>query len=244
MHPPRRRRLRRSWSSPSRRSSLVGPPASAAGTWTWPVVGPGDPGVRSTRLAVRLRASGHRHRRRRRQRVAVAPPTGACRSPGRSAGGCSSRSTTAGGLESTYSWVSALRVAQGRLWSPHGQPVAVTGGGHTGDPLPNLHIGVKLARRLRRSARLPRTDRPQRPYPAGAARRLSEASRRDAGDARRVRCRGRADASARLRSFQPCPEHGRGDRGAGRRCSRRAWRTHRAARAGPSSRAGRRRPAP
>ena len=48
-----------------------------------------------------------------------------------------------GGLESTYSWLSALSVRRDDLVRA-GQPVARTGAGHTGDAVPNLHMGAKL----------------------------------------------------------------------------------------------------
>ncbi|CAN5778738.1 hypothetical protein BH18ACT17_BH18ACT17_06270 [soil metagenome] len=48
-----------------------------------------------------------------------------------------------GGLESTYSWLAALSVRRNDLVRA-GQPVALTGTGHAGDAVPNLHMGAKL----------------------------------------------------------------------------------------------------
>src|SRR6266550_4729822 len=48
-----------------------------------------------------------------------------------------------GGLSSTYSWLSAKLVRKGdRVLQ--GQPIAFTGWGHPGAPIPHLHLGVKL----------------------------------------------------------------------------------------------------
>ncbi|TMK59780.1 MAG: M23 family metallopeptidase, partial [Actinobacteria bacterium] len=48
-----------------------------------------------------------------------------------------------GGLSSTYSWLSEKLVRKGdRVLQ--GQPVASTGWGHPGAPIPHLHLGVKL----------------------------------------------------------------------------------------------------
>lgn len=48
-----------------------------------------------------------------------------------------------GGLSSTYSWLSAKLVRKGdRVLQD--QPIALTGWGHPGAPIPHLHLGVKL----------------------------------------------------------------------------------------------------
>jgi murein DD-endopeptidase MepM/ murein hydrolase activator NlpD len=48
-----------------------------------------------------------------------------------------------GGLSSTYSWLSAKLVRKGdRVLQ--GEPVALTGWGHPGGPIPHVHLGVKL----------------------------------------------------------------------------------------------------
>src|SRR5687767_8493491 len=117
-------------------------PARAAGDWAWPVVGPVirgfDPpdspfgsGHRGIDIAagvaspVRAPADGQ---------VSFAGPVG---------GRLFLTIDHGGGLESTYSWVSALLVRRGDLVT-QGQPVVRTGGGHAGDLVPNLHLGVKL----------------------------------------------------------------------------------------------------
>ena len=48
-----------------------------------------------------------------------------------------------GGLSSTYSWLSAKLVRKGdRVLQD--QPIALTGWGHPGAPIPHMHLGVKL----------------------------------------------------------------------------------------------------
>jgi murein DD-endopeptidase MepM/ murein hydrolase activator NlpD len=119
------------------------PPASAAGTWTWPVTGPV---VRAFDPPQDPYGSGHRG-------IDIAAPSG---TPVRAAG---SGTVTfagsvggelfvtvahAGGLASTYSWVSALSVRRDDV-VVQGQEIARSGTGHPGtsEP-PHLHLGVKL----------------------------------------------------------------------------------------------------
>ena len=125
--------------------ALVGAAATqalAAGTWTWPVTGPVirgfDPpsspygaGHRGIDIAT---AAGT---------VAVAPAGGRVSFSGPVGGRLFLTIDHGGGLESTFSWVSALLVRRSDV-VVQGQPVARTGGGHTGDLIPNLHLGMKL----------------------------------------------------------------------------------------------------
>jgi murein DD-endopeptidase MepM/ murein hydrolase activator NlpD len=117
-------------------------PASAAGTWTWPVTGPVirafDPpdspygsGHRGIDIAVPAGT------------VVLAPADGRVTFAGQVGGRLFLTIDHSGGLESTYSWVAALDVRRGDLVG-QGQPVARSGTGHTGDAVPNLHVGVKL----------------------------------------------------------------------------------------------------
>ena len=117
-------------------------PASAAGTWTWPVTGPVirgfDPpdspfgaGHRGIDIAVPYGS------------VAVAPADSRVAFAGPVGGRLFITLDHGGGLESTFSWVSSLEVRRGDQIRQR-QPIAHTGGGHTGDPVANLHFGVKL----------------------------------------------------------------------------------------------------
>jgi murein DD-endopeptidase MepM/ murein hydrolase activator NlpD len=117
-------------------------PVRAAGTWTWPVTGPVirafDPpdspygsGHRGIDIAV---AAGT---------VVLAPADGRVTFAGPVGGRLFLTIDHSGGLESTYSWVAALDVRRGDLVG-QGQAVARSGTGHTGDAVPNLHVGVKL----------------------------------------------------------------------------------------------------
>jgi murein DD-endopeptidase MepM/ murein hydrolase activator NlpD len=123
-------------------SLVVAPPAKASGSWAWPVVGPVirafDPpdspygaGHRGIDIAA---PSGS---------VAVAPADGRVAFAGPVGGRLFVTIDHGGGLESTFSWVSSLEVRRGDVVTA-GQPVARTGGGHTGDTVANLHFGVRL----------------------------------------------------------------------------------------------------
>jgi len=48
-----------------------------------------------------------------------------------------------GGLASTYSWVYGLLVRKGDAITA-GQDIALSGGGHPGDTIASLHVGVRL----------------------------------------------------------------------------------------------------
>ncbi len=131
-------------------SSLVVPaligaravPAIAAGTWTWPAAGPV---IRGFDPPASPYGSGHRgiDIAAPAGSVAVAPADGRVSFAGPVGGRLFLTIDHGGGLESTFSWVSALQVRRGDIVVP-GQPVARTGGGHTGDLVANLHFGVKL----------------------------------------------------------------------------------------------------
>ena len=131
-------------------SSLVVPaligarvvPAIAAGTWTWPVAGPV---IRGFDPPASPYGSGHRgiDIAAPAGSAAVAPADGRVSFAGPVGGRLFLTIDHGGGLESTFSWVSALQVRRGDLVM-QGQPVARTGGGHTGDLVANLHFGVKL----------------------------------------------------------------------------------------------------
>ena len=117
-------------------------PASAAGTWTWPVIGPVlrgyDPpastygaGHRGIDIAAPVGS------------VVVAAAAGSVTFAGPVGGNLFITLTHPDGLSSTYSWVSALLVHKGdRVVA--GQPIARSGSGHPGDVVANLHVGVKL----------------------------------------------------------------------------------------------------
>lgn len=75
--------------------------------------------------------------------VAVAPADGTVAFAGPVGGRLFLTIDHGGGVESTFSWVAALEVRRGDVVR-QGQPMARTGGGHTGDLIPNLHFGVRL----------------------------------------------------------------------------------------------------
>lgn len=117
-------------------------PVFAAGTWTWPVTGPV---IRGFDPPASPYGSGHRgiDIATPAGSVAVAPADGRVSFAGPVGGRLFLTIDHGGGLESTFSWVSALLVRRGDL-VVQGQPVVRTGGGHTGDLIPNLHLGMKL----------------------------------------------------------------------------------------------------
>jgi murein DD-endopeptidase MepM/ murein hydrolase activator NlpD len=116
--------------------------AASAGAWTWPVVGPViqtfDPpnipygsGHRGIDIAAAVGT------------MVVAPADGNVTFAGPVGGYLFVTIDHGGGLSSTYSWLSAKLVRKGdRVLQ--GQPVALTGWGHPGAPIPHLHLGVKL----------------------------------------------------------------------------------------------------
>jgi murein DD-endopeptidase MepM/ murein hydrolase activator NlpD len=75
--------------------------------------------------------------------IAVAPADGTVAFAGPVGGRLFLTIDHGGGVESTFSWVSVLEVRRGDVVR-QGQPVARTGGGHTGDLIPGLHFGVRL----------------------------------------------------------------------------------------------------
>jgi murein DD-endopeptidase MepM/ murein hydrolase activator NlpD len=117
-------------------------PASAMGTWTWPVVGPV---VRGFDPPSSPYGAGHRG-------IDIATPIGTVvRAPapgvvtfaGTIAGQRYVTIDHGGGLVSTCSFLSGLLVGKGDLVS-QGQPLALSGAGHPGDTIPDLHLGVRL----------------------------------------------------------------------------------------------------
>jgi murein DD-endopeptidase MepM/ murein hydrolase activator NlpD len=118
------------------------PPVSAAGTWAWPVTGPV---IRAFDPPDSPYGAGHRgiDIAAPAGSIVVAPADGRVAFAGPVGGRLFLTIDHSGGLESTYSWVASLEVRKGDLVQ-RGQPVARSGAGHTGDLLPNLHLGVKL----------------------------------------------------------------------------------------------------
>ena len=115
---------------------------SAAGTWAWPVTGPV---VRAFDPPDSPYGAGHRG-----IDIAVpagtevlAPADGTVTFAGPVGGRLFLTIDHSSGLESTYSWVAALEVRPDDVVR-RGELVARSGAGHTGDAVPNLHVGVKL----------------------------------------------------------------------------------------------------
>ena len=116
--------------------------SAGAGGWTWPVVGPViqafDPpdtpygsGHRGIDVAAEVGTT------------IVAPADGTVTFAGPIGGYLFVTIDHGGGLSSTYSWLSAKLVRKGdRVLQD--QPIALTGWGHPGAPIPHLHLGVKL----------------------------------------------------------------------------------------------------
>ena len=116
--------------------------STAAGGWTWPVVGPViqafDPpdtpygsGHRGIDIAAEVGST------------IVAPADGTVTFAGPVGGYLFVTIDHGGGLSSTYSWLSAKLVRKGdRVLQD--QPIALTGWGHPGASIPHLHLGVKL----------------------------------------------------------------------------------------------------
>lgn len=116
--------------------------ARAAGTWTWPVVGPV---VRGFDPPASPYGSGHRG-------VDIAAPEGTpvlAPAPGvvTFAGNVAGRLYVTidhgGGLLSTASFLSEVSVRKGDLVAA-GQVVASSGTGHAGDSTTDLHFGIRL----------------------------------------------------------------------------------------------------
>jgi murein DD-endopeptidase MepM/ murein hydrolase activator NlpD len=131
--------------TPAITGSVSAAPAATAATtggWTWPVVGPViqmfDPpdtpygsGHRGIDIAAAVGTT------------VVASADGTVTFAGPVGGYLFLTIDHGGGLSSTYSWLSAKLVRKGdRVLL--GEPVALTGWGHPGAPIPHLHLGVKL----------------------------------------------------------------------------------------------------
>jgi murein DD-endopeptidase MepM/ murein hydrolase activator NlpD len=120
-----------------------GSPAFAAGSWTWPVIGPIIRGYDPPNSPY---GSGHRG-------IDIAAPYGT--TVVASAAGTVSFAGPVGGklfvtidhggsLDSTYSFLSKILVKKGTKVVA-GQPIALSGYGHLGETPAHLHFGVKLA---------------------------------------------------------------------------------------------------
>jgi murein DD-endopeptidase MepM/ murein hydrolase activator NlpD len=120
----------------------VATPASAAGTWSWPVSGPV---IRAFDPPDSPFGSGHRgiDIAAPAGSDAVAPAAGVVVFAGPVGGRLFVTIDHGGGLESTFSWVESIDVRRGDVVAA-GQVVATTGSGHAGDIVPNLHFGVRL----------------------------------------------------------------------------------------------------
>jgi murein DD-endopeptidase MepM/ murein hydrolase activator NlpD len=117
-------------------------PASASGTWTWPVVGPI---IRGFDPPDSPYGSGHRG-------IDIAAPAGTIvRAPapgvvsfaGSVGGHLFVTIDHGGGLLSTASFLSERLVRKGDTVI-QGQPIGRSGSGHPGDLQANLHFGVRL----------------------------------------------------------------------------------------------------
>jgi murein DD-endopeptidase MepM/ murein hydrolase activator NlpD len=117
-------------------------PARAAGDWPWPVVGPVirafDPpdspfgrGHRGIDVAVPFGTP------------VLAPAAGVVTFSGPVGGHLFLTIDHGGGLTSSYSWLSRLVVRRNALVVA-GDVIALTGWGHPGEPVPHLHVGVRL----------------------------------------------------------------------------------------------------
>jgi murein DD-endopeptidase MepM/ murein hydrolase activator NlpD len=117
-------------------------PASAAGTWPWPVVGPV---IRGYDPPNSVYGAGHRG-------IDIgaaygtpiaAPASGTVSFSGKVGGYLFLTIQHGAGVASTYSWVSALFVKKNDVVRT-GQVVALTGQGHPGSDVTHLHFAVKL----------------------------------------------------------------------------------------------------
>ena len=116
--------------------------AQAAGSWAWPGIGPV---TRPFQPPAGPYGPGHRG-------IDIGVPEGTlirAPAPGRVsfagavAGSLFLTIDHGNGLLSTYSWLSGLLAQKGDVVGT-GQPIALTGWGHPGDPSPSLHFGVRL----------------------------------------------------------------------------------------------------
>jgi murein DD-endopeptidase MepM/ murein hydrolase activator NlpD len=122
--------------------ALAGP-ASAAGTWSWPVSGPV---LRPFDPPLSPYGSGHRG-----IDIAapigtpvLAPAPGTVTFAGKVGGQLFVTLNHGAGLESTYSWLSSIAVRKGDAVGA-GAIIATTGYGHVAEPWSHLHLGVKLS---------------------------------------------------------------------------------------------------
>ena len=124
-------------------SVALSAPASASGTWTWPVSGPvirgfdppGSPygaGHRGIDIAAPDAT------------LVQAPAAGVVTFAGNVGGRLFVTIDHGGGLLSTCSFLSSLLVHKGEV-VVQGQDIARSGTGHVGDSTPNVHLGVRLA---------------------------------------------------------------------------------------------------
>ena len=118
------------------------PALPAAGSWTWPVVGPV---IRAFEPPETPFGSGHRGIDIAVPvgTVVVAPDAGLVTFAGRVGGELFVTLDHGEGLTSTYSWVSVSLVRRGDAVA-RGAPIAQTGRGHPGSSVPHLHLGVRL----------------------------------------------------------------------------------------------------
>lgn len=118
------------------------PPAAAAGEWLWPVTGPVLRGFDPPDSPY---GSGHRgiDVGGLPGTIVVAPADGVVTFAGPVGGRLFLTIDHGRRLESTYSWLDGLLVRRGDAVIA-GQPIAVTGWGHTGSEVPHLHVGVRL----------------------------------------------------------------------------------------------------
>lgn len=116
--------------------------SAGAGGWTWPVVGPV---IQAFDRPDTPYGSGHRGIDIAAEvgTTIVAPADGTVTFAGPIGGYLFLTIDHGGGLSSTYSWLSAKLIRKGdRVLQD--QPIALTGWGHPGAPVPHLHLGVKL----------------------------------------------------------------------------------------------------
>lgn len=123
--------------------TLVAPgSARAGGDWTWPVVGPVirgfdppdtpfGPGHRGIDIAAAVGTP------------VVAAEAGVVTFAGPVGGRLFVTIDHGDGVESTYSFLSAIVARRGTVVG-RGEMIARSGSGHAGEPIPHLHVGVKL----------------------------------------------------------------------------------------------------
>ena len=123
-------------------SVLATAPARASGVWIWPVTGPVikgfdppgspyGPGHRGIDIAAPVGT------------LVRAPAPGVVSFAGNVGGHLFVTINHGGGFLSTCSFLSGLLVHKGDTVA-QGQAIALSGTGHPGDTMPNLHLGVRL----------------------------------------------------------------------------------------------------